>query len=783
MTGRNSTRTIPVIGKIQLGTGRNRLALVLLAPPAFLALLEIILRVAGIGHPTDFFIRARNGRDFIPNENFGRAFHCPEKPDPFVLPAIKPADNIRIFVLGESAAYGSPDSAFGVSRILEEMLRDKFPGRKIDVFNAAMMGINSFAINRIAHECAAHDADLLVVYAGNNELSGSYGADTFAARLPPVLSRWYIHASVTVRSSRTGQLIASLAHSDSRRDVQDETFFRNHRFDPASRRCATVRDNFRANLRDLCDLAQNGRVKILLSSVAINLRDCPPFGSLHKENLSAADAAAWSNSYLHGIELAKNAKTHEAIAEFTKAMRLDGGFAELHFRAGRCFEAAQNFRLAEREFRTAADCDAIPFRADSQLNRIIRDEATRGVRGVTFVDAATIIAAADAAQNRIPGSALFHDHVHFRFHGNCELANALFSSIASAIATSVEYVSAASPPSESELALRLAYTHWDEWKLQDSMLNLFSHPPCSLQMDADARVREARERRDKLKNSFGFDAQVAAVRVYEDAIARSPDDWHLHANFAELLDAIHQPAAAVAQWQLVADRFPDHAIFGRMLNADRALVGPPLAIPDAMALLHLIFGNTFQSDLRLPEAIEEYHRALRCAPNSVEANNNLGGAFLRQGKLDDAIAQFQKTIALKPDHAGAHLNLGIAFASQRRFNEAVAHLRRAVELHVQSPFAATKLAMILAAADDATLRNGPEAVRIAESIVAATGRKFPAALEALAAAYAECGRFDDAIRTAQEELKLSADAGANQLVVELARRIELFTAKKPFRIP
>ena len=111
------------------------------------------------------------------------AFACPT-PEPCILSA-KPAGTVRIFVLGGSAAQGIPDPSFSFGRILEVMLRERYPDVKFEVVNAAMTAINSHVALEIARDCAAHQPDLFVVYMGNNEVVGPYGPGTVFQQWSP----------------------------------------------------------------------------------------------------------------------------------------------------------------------------------------------------------------------------------------------------------------------------------------------------------------------------------------------------------------------------------------------------------------------------------------------------------------------------------------------------------------------------------------------------------------------------------------------------------------------
>ena len=93
-----------------------RLAMAVLSPLLFLGLVESALRVGGYGHPTAFFVKTEDGAGWVTNARFGRQFFpagLAGQPWPAVLAARKPPGTVRIFVLGESAAMGTPDPSFG----------------------------------------------------------------------------------------------------------------------------------------------------------------------------------------------------------------------------------------------------------------------------------------------------------------------------------------------------------------------------------------------------------------------------------------------------------------------------------------------------------------------------------------------------------------------------------------------------------------------------------------------------------------------------------------------
>ena len=170
----------------QLSTGRKwvyRLATLTLVPLLVLGALEMCLRIGGYGYPTDFFKPLRIGTEdyLVENDKFGLRFFPPQlarSPAPVAMKAHKPPGTFRIFILGESAALGDPRPAYGPGRYLQALLEERFPEQKFEVICVAMTAINSHALLPIARECAQHEGDCWILYLGNNEMVGPFGAAT-----------------------------------------------------------------------------------------------------------------------------------------------------------------------------------------------------------------------------------------------------------------------------------------------------------------------------------------------------------------------------------------------------------------------------------------------------------------------------------------------------------------------------------------------------------------------------------------------------------------------------
>jgi tetratricopeptide (TPR) repeat protein len=215
---------------------------------------------------------------------------------------------------------------------------------------------------------------------------------------------------------------------------------------------------------------------------------------------------------------------------------------------------------------------------------------------------------------------------------------------------------------------------------------------------------------------------------------------------------------------------------GALRELEQALAASPNADT------HDDLGLALQHLGRFEEAAAHHRAALALRPDSAESRAHLGEALAGLGRLDEAISALEEAVAARPDLPGADLDLGTFYARAGHRRDAAAAFRKAVELAPDDPRPAARLAWLLATAPEDDLRDGGEAVRLAEEASAATGGRLPEALDVLAAAYAEAGRFSDAVETARRALSLAqARPGGGELAGRLAARLTLYEAGQPYR--
>jgi tetratricopeptide (TPR) repeat protein len=193
------------------------------------------------------------------------------------------------------------------------------------------------------------------------------------------------------------------------------------------------------------------------------------------------------------------------------------------------------------------------------------------------------------------------------------------------------------------------------------------------------------------------------------------------------------------------------------------------------------FGALLLREGRLDEAVPHLRRALESNPGLLNARDNLGLALMNRGMIDEAIAQWQVILGINPGSVAALVNLGNAYLLQGKHKEALAQWREACRLEPDRIPILDNIAWMLATCPDPRVRNGAEAVKLAERAVELSRANDLVALDALGAAYAEVGRFAEAAEAARRALGLAARSDERPLIEALKGRIALYAANKPFR--
>jgi tetratricopeptide (TPR) repeat protein len=282
-----------------------------------------------------------------------------------------------------------------------------------------------------------------------------------------------------------------------------------------------------------------------------------------------------------------------------------------------------------------------------------------------------------------------------------------------------------------------------------------------------------------------------AIRHYEEALRLNPDFVLAHNWLGLALDAKGRHGEAVAHYREALRLEPGFAparsnlgvALMRQGNLDEALEHCRQAVrlnpvnaqsQNNLAVVLERHGNRV-------EAVAHYREALRLDPQYVRAHSNLGLLLARQGNGNEAIPHFREVLRVDSESPEAHKGLAMALADQGKHQEAVEHYREAIRLRPDDPSPYNNLAWIRATHPDPGLRNGEEAVQLAQRACDLWGKKDPNLLDTLAAAYAEAGRFPEAIQTLEQAISLVEPDGPEGGVTVLESRLRAYRAGSPHR--
>lgn len=248
-----------------------------------------------------------------------------------------------------------------------------------------------------------------------------------------------------------------------------------------------------------------------------------------------------------------------------------------------------------------------------------------------------------------------------------------------------------------------------------------------------------------------------ALEQFREAVRLSPKEAIGHYNLAYSLFAAGDAFGAVAEYHAAAE-----------------------LDPKLVAAWHNL-GAVLEQQGKFDEAVGCYLKAVEIEPGDLAAHEGLGQLWLAQGKNDEAAKEFTAVLQKAPEDSQAHYQLALALTGQGKSREAAQHYRRGLKSFENIPVGLNNLAWILATYPDPQVRNGGEAVTLAEKACNLTDYKEAVFVGTLAAAYAEVGRFADAIATAEKARALAEAAGAKSLAENNVKLMELYRAGKPFR--
>jgi tetratricopeptide (TPR) repeat protein len=266
----------------------------------------------------------------------------------------------------------------------------------------------------------------------------------------------------------------------------------------------------------------------------------------------------------------------------------------------------------------------------------------------------------------------------------------------------------------------------------------------------------------KARTNFGIalwsaGASGEAVAQMRKAVEINPALLEAHNNLGAALTQLGKFDEAIAHFRLVLEADPD--------------------FPQARNNL----GVALLESGRAGEAIPHLERLLEANPRSADLHGVLGRALAAERRWDEAIAHFRQVVEIDPRGAVARFTLGDALYARGRTADALAQWREGLKLEPENVAILNQTAWTLATSPDPANRNGAEAVALAERAMKITGGREPAVFDALAAAYAEAGRFPEAVKTAQTGLALVTPQSDPRVAPGLKARAALYEKGMPYR--
>ena len=661
-------------------------------PFLLLAAVELGLRLAGYGFDPAFFKPLRiGGEDFmVQNEEFSYRFFpksMARNPGPLRFPAHKAPGTYRIFILGESAAMGDPAESFAPDRYLESLLREKYPGRKFEVINTAITAIDSHVILPIARECADWEGDLWIVYMGNNEMVGPFGAATVFGRRAPTLA--YARLVTAARKLRVGQWFADLGRRYAGGQPEDPAWggmgmFLNNEIAPTSPMRETVYRNFQGNLDDIIRAGSRSGATVLLNTVGVNLRDCPPFAALPGHSLAAAEASGFQTLVTNGLQALGRHQWALAEDALTQAGRLDERRADLQYAWAQSLLGQGKLTEAGTHFQLACDDDALPFRADTRINTAIRT-APGWVKSDRLLACEAAAALAGGAADGICGAETFFEHVHFDFAARYRLARAWADQVEPLLGrTTNGWIS------EAACEEQLGLSPWNRSQALHYMVERMQAPPLNSQANNGERRAALEARIQAELGRMSADQAAHTRRSFEQNLARRPDDFFLCENHAVFLELSGDIPAATAAWQRFRELLPQDPLgyfeAGRLLvRQQRAaeaedLLRRSLAIRPTRTDGWIELGNSLALQQKYPEALACFGTALKQDPRDAPTYLKRGKVLAHLNRHDEAMASYRAGLALDPADGLTHHELALELVAAGQVDAAGPEFHQAAQL-------------------------------------------------------------------------------------------------------
>lgn len=634
-----------------------------------LILIEISLRVFHFGYDLRLFKESSINKDYLelnPNVTRRFFFNSPgTEPYPEMFLRIKPDSSYRIFVLGESSAQGFPYRRNGsFPSMLQYLLQQTFPHKRIEVVNVSMAAINSYALLDFIDEIIAHHPDLIIIYAGHNEYYGALGvASAELGRVPRMVKKLHLYL---VRL-RLYQLIQSIIRKISAPSFPHEGTLMNRIARKAvigyrSKNYDMGLLQFRLNMQQLLQKTHSKNIPVILSTLVSNVRDLPPLGK------DSANNNAWR------------------IFDSARILEMKGKLSE-----------------AQKMYYLAKDMDDIRFRAPEDINKIIEELANQFNYPLVNMKKAFEL----CSPHGIPGDPLIIDHLHPNIEGYWLMAYTYYRLIVESnnfhpIEDTVNILSKCKKSypislfdtAYGNLSVQILKSDWpfsnDSKRLY---INTYHPSSCldSLLLQTFLHNTSA-ERSQYLYAQEQEHAgnQLTAVVEYRSLLQKYPYYSTFYCILANLYERMGLPVMALQTLQSYPDRDKHPEILENIIRISITLKD----FKEAKFYLQIIGNlsltpklaqrvNSYKVSINQPEHSKPVFRSIVVEP---QAKNYLEKAstLIAERNYDAALAILQHSLTIQNTYI-AHFFIGSILLKKGKTQEAVAELEEAYKLDKNDP--------------------------------------------------------------------------------------------------
>lgn len=565
----------------------------------------------------------------------------------------KPPGVYRVFLFGGSAAHGWFFPHHGVGPMLEAMLGEALPGKRVEVHVCAFHAMNSHVMARMAEACRQLEPDLFVVYLGNNEVVGPFGVNSRLGRnrLPAAVMGPLIQWRLRLGDSR---LLQWLTQQSGAREAVPRVWTAKPIRSMEDPRLRRIWKLYARNLESIARAAHGAGADALLCTVATNVRDWTIRANPGQEHLAPAEGERRDRFVETGLAAMAAGQFQAALEAFRKAEAIEERDIAVQRGLGECLLALHRPEEAAPHFWNLRDMDVNLASANGASNDIVRAVAGK------LSDAQTWLVDTEAHLTRhspggMPGFRFFYDHCHLTVPGNYRLAQAMTETLADA------RPELGFPPREVWRG-RLTFSHCrrllgcGDAALHDEIAQVIEH--------LDVPTQEASAAHWRAKGA------ALAARVGESHEAA------LHAGWAA---AVELRPHAVYPRVALHDLLMRQGKWGEALAQSRSLWEQA---PHNWRHIQRHAAALRQSPAG--EAPGPYYRKLAAWwPGFTQSWLELGGYYHGSRQYAEAAAAYAECLALQPRHPQAHAMRILSLHGAGHAGEAREALRHAEALGVE----------------------------------------------------------------------------------------------------